>query len=174
MSLVAFTAFATLALAQDNGYPKFVTSKTLYAKTDLRGKKAPSLKVEQWLNGAPASTKGKVLFVDFWATWCGPCRELIPEVNAWQKKFSKDVVFVGISDESPEVVKEFMAKTQMDYKVGVDSKKTMSGALGVQGIPHVMIVSPDGIVRWQGWPGSPEDPLTDEVLTKIVKASKGR
>lgn len=171
MSLVAFTAFASMALAQEAAYPKVVTTKTLYAKNDLRGKKAPALKVEQWLGKAP-NTKGKILFVDFWATWCGPCRELIPEVNAWQKKYGKDIAFVGISDEPAETVRGFMAKTKMDYAIGIDTKKTMSNALGVQGIPHVMIVTPDGIVRWQGWPGSPEDPLTDEVIAKIVKASK--
>lgn len=154
-------------------FPKIVTGKTLYAKTDLRGKKAPELVVEKWLNGEAPKTKGKVVFVDFWATWCGPCRALIPEVNDWQKKYSKDVVFIGVSNENPEVVSKFMKDTPMNYHIAIDQKNRMSNVLGVQGIPHVMIVSPDGIVRWQGFPGSTEDPLTSKILEQIVAASKG-
>ena len=170
--LVAFAITGVAIASQEATYPKAVTEKTLYAKTDLRGKKAPELKVEQWLKGGAPETKGKILFVDYWATWCGPCRALIPEVNEWHKKYSKDVVFIGLSDEPEATVKAFMTKTPMDYHIAVDTKKTMSNVLGVQGIPHVMIVSPDGIVRWQGFPGSAEDPLTEKVLQQIIKASK--
>ena len=117
-------------------------------------------------------TKGKILFVDYWATWCGPCRALIPEVNEWAKKYEKDVVFVGLSNEPAETVTKFMKDTKMDYHIAIDTQNRMSKVLGVQGIPHVMIVTPDGIVRWQGFPGSEEDPLTDKVLEQIIKASK--
>lgn len=157
--------------AQEASYPSAVQKK-LYAKNDLRGKKAPVLTVETWLNGKAPDLKGKVLYVDFWATWCGPCRELIPEINAWQEKYSKDVVFVGISAEKPDVVQGFMEKTPMKYLIGVDTKRTMSNVLGVEGIPHVMIVSADGIVRWQGFPGSEEDKLTEKVLEQIIAQSK--
>ncbi len=171
LGCVLFVGTAVARVKAD--YPPIITAKTLYAKTDLRGKEAPKLFVEQWLNGAP-ETKGKILFVDYWATWCGPCRALIPEVNKWHEKFGKDIAFVGISDENAATVKSFMDKTPMKYHVGVDTKKTMSKVLGVQGIPHVMIVTPDGIVRWQGFPGSQEDPLTEEVLQKIIDASKSK
>ncbi len=168
-----FIALAACSALADNSvdYPKFV-KKNLYAKTDFRGKAAPEFFVEKWLNGNAPEMKGKVLIVDFWATWCGPCRKLIPEMNAWHKKFSKDVVFVGLSDEPAEKVTEFMKGSPMDYHVAVDSSKSMSKALGIQGIPHVMIVSPDGVVRWQGFPGSQEDPLTEAVIQQIVDAAK--
>jgi len=175
MTFVGLAVVASFAFGvQKAQYPNFVTKKELYAKTDLRGKKAPALAAEQWLTGLAPATKGKVLVVDFWATWCGPCRKLIPEMNEWAEKFGDDVVFVGISDEKAEVVKEFMGKTPMNYNVAVDPQKRMMNVLGVKGIPHVMVVSPDGIVRWQGFPGSPEDPLTEAVLKQIVDASKGK
>jgi cytochrome c biogenesis protein CcmG, thiol:disulfide interchange protein DsbE len=153
-------------------YPPIVKKKKLYAANDLRGKKAPEFVVEQWLHQADPNFKDKVLVVDFWATWCGPCRKLIPEMNEWAKKLSKDAVFVGLSDEPAATVEKFMKTFPMNYSVAIDTQKRMSKALGVHGIPHVMVVSPDGIVRWQGFPGSSEDPLTLEKLEQVIAASK--
>lgn len=166
---------ATFAIAAPvDDYPSYVTSKTLYAKNDLRGKKAPKLVIEQWLSGDAPKTEGKVIVIDLWATWCGPCRELIPEMNQWAAKFKEDVVFIGISDEKSEVVKKFMEDTKMAYHVGIDTKKTLNKELGVQGIPHCLVISPDGVVRWQGWPQDEKDRLTDKVIEQIVAASKAK
>lgn len=162
----------TAPRASKPAYPAFVTKKELYAKTDLRGKQAPKLEVEQWLTGKAPETKNKVMLVDYWATWCPPCRELIPEMNEYKKTFGDDLVVIGISDEKTDVVKKFMGTTPMHYNVGIDTKKRMSNVLGVQGIPHVMIVTPDGIVRWQGFPGSEEDPLTATKIRQIINAWK--
>src|SRR5581483_3876858 len=96
-----------------------------------RGKKAPELAVEKWLTGNPPDIKNKLVLVDIWATWCGPCRELIPELNEWK-----------------ETVAEFMTSTPMRYNVAIDTKKRVMNALGVQGIPHVIVISKDGIVRY--------------------------
>lgn len=171
-ALIVFALVASYAQAgQQGGFPPIVTAKTLYAKTDFRGKKAPEFVVEKWLSAKP-EMKGKILFIDFWATWCGPCRALIPEVNKWHEKFGKDVVFVGLSDEPEATVTKFQETTKMTYFQAIDTQKRVSKALGVQGIPHVMIVTPDGICRWQGFPGSSEDPLTEEKLKQIIAASK--
>lgn len=155
-------------------YPPVVTAKKLYAKNDYRGKKAPEFVVGEWIHKGNPNMKGKVVVVDFWATWCGPCKALIPEMNKWAKKFEKDVVFIGISDEAKETVTKFQQGTPMNYPQALDSQKRMSKALGVEGIPHVMVISPDGIVRWQGFPGSSEDPLTEEKIQQVIDASKAR
>jgi len=157
--------------SKTDGYPKYV-SKNLYADNDFRGKKAPKLVVETWLTGKGPETDGKVVLIDFWATWCPSCRDLIPELGAWQKKFGKDLVVIGVSDEDKNTLVKFMKQTEMSYNVGTDTKETTEKVLGVKGIPQVLVITPDHIVRWQGYPGDDSDPLTEKVLSQIIETSK--
>src|SRR6516225_10230386 len=62
------------------------------------GDPAPKLEVKEFLKGEPVASleKGKIYVIEFWATWCGPCRTSIPHVTELQKKH-KDVVFIGVS-----------------------------------------------------------------------------
>lgn len=146
--------------------------KKLWAN-DIRGQKAPELVVEQWLTDKPRMDE-RVVLIDFWATWCGPCRKAIPELNEFQEKFKDDLVVIGLSsDEKSETVREFMKSTKINYAIASDPLKRMSGAVGVSGIPHVIIMSTDGIVRWQGYPLSQEEPLTAEIIEQIIKADPG-
>ena len=62
----------------------------------------------------------------------------------------------------------------IEYYNGVDTKKTMSNELEVQGIPHVILINPDGIVCWEGYPLWPTDKLTTELLEKIIKEYKNK
>jgi cytochrome c biogenesis protein CcmG, thiol:disulfide interchange protein DsbE len=151
-------------------YPKSVEKK-LYAD-DVRGKKAPEFFVEKWLTAEP-DRKGKVVLIDFWATWCPPCRATIPELNKFQKAFKDDLVVIGVSDETVDKVSEFMKGTEMSYGVAIDASKKMSDAIKVAGIPHVLIISTDGIVRWQGFPLSDEEPLTDAIVKQVIDADPG-
>ena len=170
-SLMLLAALLPALLAADKAeYPKEVKKK-LYAD-DVRGKKAPDFAVQSWLTGEP-DRKGKVVLIDFWATWCSPCREAIPELNALQAKFKDHLVVIGVSDETEETVREFMESTKIEYAVALDAKKQMSDAIHVHGIPHVLIISTDGIVRWQGFPFSDEEPLTADIVQQIIIADAG-
>lgn len=157
-----FASVITFAQESNNG-------KQLWAKSFLN-QKAPELVVEEWITAKP-ETKGKFVLIDFWATWCGPCRKAIPELNEIQKKFSKDLVVIGISAEPAEKVKS-MKEPVIEYANGVDTQKTMDKQLEVKGIPHVILIDPQGIVRWEGFPLLDGHELTPEVVEALIKKYK--
>ena len=140
--------------------------KQMWAKSVL-GQKAPDLVVEKWITKEP-DRQGKFVLIDFWATWCGPCRKAIPELNEFQKKFADKLVVIGISDETEEKVRDF-AKPKIEYSTAIDTKARMKKTLEVTGIPHVIIMDPKGIVRWEGFPLLDEEPLTEKVVTDIFE-----
>lgn len=140
--------------------------------TDFIGKMAPTFAVDRWLSPQP-SMDGKVIVVDFWATWCPPCRASIPHMNELQAQYPGDVVCIGITDETNSAVDEGMRKHRLKdsdfkYSIASDPQRRLSQAVAVRGIPAVVVVSSDGIVRWQGHPTG----LSADTLGKIVAASK--
>ena len=157
--LIGWIALAVSASAED---------KKLWAKSVL-GQKAPTFVVEKWLTARP-ETKGKFVLIDFWATWCPPCRKAIPELNAFQKKFGEKLVVIGVSDESEEAVKK-LSDPKMEYASAIDTQARMKKALEVEGIPHCIIIDPEGIVRWEGFPFLGGHELTEKVVEKILAQS---
>ena len=139
------------------------------------GDPAAPLEIATWIKGDAvdlAAAKGrKIVVVEFWATWCGPCRVSIPHLTELQKKFKdKGVVFVGVSDETPAKVQPFADNMgdQMDYTVAVDrNRRTFAaymGAYGVNGIPHAFIVDKEGRIAWHGHPMQ----AMDQVLERMT------
>ena len=143
--------------------------KKIWAKSFIN-EKAPELVVEEWLSKIP-QTKGKFILIDFWATWCEPCIKAIPELNGFQKEFQEDLVVIGISDESKKLVTKFK-KAKIEYYSAIDTKKRMERILEVASIPHCIIIDPNGIVRWEGWPQLEGFELTSEVIQDILTTYK--
>ncbi|MFD0892960.1 TlpA family protein disulfide reductase [Luteolibacter ambystomatis] len=142
-------------------------AKKIWAEAYL-GKKAPELKVEKWLTEKPA-TEGKFVMIDFWATWCGPCRKAIPELNKFQEKFRDKLVVIGISDEEEAKVKPFSEK-EIRYSSAIDTKGETKKAMKVSGIPHVILLNPKGVVVWEGFPLLDGYELTEDVVKRLLEA----
>jgi len=130
--------------------PADIPVRELHARS-FRGGPSPRLVVERWLTAQPDYT-GKFLLVDFWATWCGPCRRSIPKLNALHAKFKDRLVIVGLSNETEREIRAMKAPA-IDYYVAIDTTGTMNRAVEVRGIPHALLIDPDGIVRFEGHPG---------------------
>ncbi len=143
--------------------------KKIWAKSFLN-QKAPEIVVDSWVTDEP-KLKGKFIIVDFWATWCPPCKRAIPELNKFAKNLQKDVVVIGISDEPPAKIKK-MLTPKIEYFVASDSQRRMMKELQVKGIPHVIVIDPKGIVRWEGLPILPNYELTEEKLKELIKKYK--
>jgi thiol-disulfide isomerase/thioredoxin len=94
----------------------------------------------------PASWKGKVVLANFWATWCGPCREEIPSLVALQERYKDQLVILGLSIDSrpPAEVKQFAEQYHINYPVAVVSDEVVEAFGGAPAIPSTYVVSPAG------------------------------
>lgn len=122
----------------------------------LIGKPAPEFSVPRWIGGAKSSERlsasdfrGKVVVVDFWATWCVPCRESFPIYESLLKTRGEDVVFLGVSvDEDPEGIQGFVESTKVSFRVGWDEEQRASAIYAPPTMPTSYIIDREGIVRY--------------------------
>jgi thiol-disulfide isomerase/thioredoxin len=153
------------------------------AKVTLKvGDPAPALQSSGWVQGDPvkAFETGKVYVVEFWATWCGPCRASIPHVNEIQNKFKdKGVIVIGqncwerkSTDEVAAFVKEMGAK--MTYRVALDADNKMAKnwmeASGSEGIPTAFVVDKAGRIAWFGHPMNGLDKVVEQLVAGTFDA----
>jgi thiol-disulfide isomerase/thioredoxin len=145
--------------------------------TLVLGDKAPALSIAKWVKGSAVEKfeAGKVYVVEFWATWCPPCRASIPHLTDLQKKYQdRGLTVIGISsqeqrglDDVEKFVKDMGAK--MDYVVAWDdAEKTFAdwhAAAGQQGIPAAFIVDQSGRIAWMGHPMQMDRPL-EQIVEK--------
>jgi thiol-disulfide isomerase/thioredoxin len=148
------------------------------------GDKAPSLGTMEWIKGQPvdfAKDLGKKLYlVEFWATWCPPCKVSIPLLTDLQKKYKDDLTIVSVTSPDPrnsqEMVKQFVTQQgdAMDYTVAFDGVGTTSQqyllASGAPGIPHAFLVDRKGTIVWQGSPlqESAVHPPLDSIVEGVL------
>ncbi len=146
------------------------------------GSAAPALQTGKWLQGEEVKgfEKGKTYIVEFWATWCGPCRATIPHLNELHKQFAdKGLVVIGQNcwERDTEKVAPFIKQMgdKMTYRVALDAvegndpntgamaTKWMKAA-GQRGIPAAFVVDKEGVVAWIGHPAQLKSEMVEEIL----------
>jgi thiol-disulfide isomerase/thioredoxin len=143
------------------------------------GDAAGSLAGLEFVKGGPVTIeKGKIYVVEFWATWCPPCRQSIPHLTEVAAKVKdKGVQIIGVSNETPETVKPFVEKMAdtMNYVVAIDAgekvAKAYMEAYGCQGIPTAFIVDAASKVVWFGHPMADMEEVLDKVIAGTFDAA---
>jgi thiol-disulfide isomerase/thioredoxin len=104
------------------------------------------------MNGAEvrlASFKGKIILLNFWATWCEPCKYEIPDLISLQEQYADDIVVLGFSvDDTPEQLKAYAAEYKVNYPMLVGSgHENIQDAYGpMWGIPVTIVIARDGTI----------------------------
>ena len=120
-----------------------------------------------------ADLRGKVVLVNFWATWCPPCRREIPYLISLNNKYhKKGVMFVGVAiDEDEDTVKEFVDQVGVNYKILLDSQGRTVGPLYKVGpIPQTYLIDRKGKIRYAhiGFSGAAEAAKMENEIKKLV------
>jgi thiol-disulfide isomerase/thioredoxin len=144
----------------DAASPATSSASSDMAKAEARKYSTPAVDTSQlrvapdWtlldLDGKALSSKdlrGKVVLIDFWATWCGPCRRSIPHLIDLHNEYKdKGLVVVGVSvdQQGPRVVRPFVDQNKIPYTIVMQTGKVVQDFGGIRGIPTAFIITQDG------------------------------
>lgn len=120
------------------------------------------------------SYQGKIVLLDFWATWCDPCREEIPHFVELQNKYGgQGLQIIGISmDDEPQPVRAFYERFKMNYPVLMGNAKTGELYGGVLGLPIVFLIGRDGRIVAK-YVGATDVQVFDKEIAKLLRSGTG-
>jgi thiol-disulfide isomerase/thioredoxin len=163
---------------------------------ELVGKDAAPLNVEGWVNGEPLTDddlKGKVVLLDFWAVWCGPCIATFPHLREWNEKYGPEgLTIIGLTryynfkwdeetgratrseeevspEDEQEMLKKFAAHYKLEHRFGIQKDASLAEHYAVAGIPHVVLIDRAGkvaLVRVGSGPANAKD--IDEKIKELL------
>jgi peroxiredoxin len=155
LSLVALVSIATVLVIFKSVInlesPNF-SMRPPQSRVISTGKKAPNftLKDIQGNEATLTDFEGKVVLIDFWATWCGPCVKAMPHMQSLYEIYKeKDVIILGInSGERKDKVEPFLKEHKITYRILLDQRSEVIRKYGVRGIPTFFIIDKKGIIRY--------------------------
>jgi thiol-disulfide isomerase/thioredoxin len=155
------------------------------AQIGLLGNPAPEIDLRMWLVGNPvtvADLRGRVVMLEFWATWCKPCQEMFPKLTSLHDQESKNgleilaitrhyMAYGGTLEarnEELNLIRKTVGEHGVTFRVAVADDERLQSTYGANGLPTVVLIDRKGIVRYAG-PGG-EDPAFAKTLTKYLSA----
>ena len=133
------------------------------------GSKIASFGENFYKNSEKRKTKPKATLLDFWATWCGPCRKTLPVLaNIYKKYGDKGLEIIGISEEPLETLNAFYEKQHASpYPLYRDKTKDLWRRYGIRAVPTLMLLDKDGYIK-QVWSGAPTEYMIEQLLKDVM------
>ncbi len=167
--------FATSVIAQESTVKQAtVLAMNVMGKQSLIGQAAPELGIEKFLQAPEgekslSALKGKVVVLEFWATWCAPCVAEIPHLNQLNEEFrDKQVQFISVTDEGEDIIAPFLKRQEMKSWIGLDTDRSVFKAYGVRGIPRTFLINQEGIIAASLHPVG----LSSDMIKKVIAGEK--
>jgi thiol-disulfide isomerase/thioredoxin len=150
----------------------------------LLGQEGPEISVKEWIQGGPASLaqfRGRVVLLEFWATWCKPCREMFPKLTKLhEQERSKGLEIIALTRhymayggpaesmvEERQLMLSMVTEHGVDFHVGIAEDERLQGIYGANGLPTVVLIDRHGIIRYAG-PGA-EDVIFSKQLQQCLE-----
>jgi thiol-disulfide isomerase/thioredoxin len=153
-------------------------------QAEILGSIAPEISVKTWINGEPATLgdlRGRVVLLEFWATWCKPCAEMFPklrELDAEYRDRGLDVIALtrhymayrataASQEEELELMRKVIGEHGLTFRVGVSEDERTQELYGATGLPMLALIDKCGVVRYAHFGGG-VDPKFKEILAKCL------
>ncbi len=202
LEVLAEARAESFALPSANLYRKVMTfvegsdfsEKKLMQKVDsyASADPAPEIKISEWIGREPVALsqlRGKVVLLDFWATWCGPCISTFPRLRNWHKKYGGDeFMLVGVTQyygtqggkrmselQELDFLNSFKEKHKLPYAIAIADRDEAQMKYGIAAYPTTVLLDRNGVVRYIGiGAGEEESENLEDTIKKVLKETKGK